>query len=141
MDRLVSIVRSVRNIRAEVDTPLSQKVRLLIQADTEDIVQELQNSEAYIDYFCNPSELKIDTNIEVDEEAMTAVVSGAQVYLPLEGLIDFEEEIKRLEKELEKWQSEIDFVQNKLSNENFVNRAPEHIDRKSTRLNSSHVAI
>ncbi|HLS36596.1 MAG TPA: valine--tRNA ligase [Bacillota bacterium] len=127
MDRLVSIVRSVRNIRAEVDTPLSQKVRLLIQADTEDIVQELQNSEAYIDYFCNPSELKIDTNIEVDEEAMTAVVSGAQVYLPLEGLIDFEEEIKRLEKELEKWQSEIDFVQNKLSNENFVNRAPEHI--------------
>jgi len=127
MNRLVDIVRSVRNIRAEVDTPLSQKIRLFIQADQEEIVNELEANESYLNFFCNPSDLEISTKINIDEEAMTAVVTGAQLYLPLEGLIDFEEEIKRLEKELEKWQSEINFVQKKLSNENFVSRAPEHI--------------
>src|SRR5690625_2702551 len=127
MDRLVAIVRSVRNIRAEVDTPLSQKISLFIKADNDEILGELQKNKSYLTFFCNPSELKIETDLTVEEEAMSAVVTGAQLYLPLDGLIDFEEEIKRLEKELEKWQSEIDFVQRKLSNEILISRAPEHI--------------
>lgn len=140
MSRLVSIIRSVRNIRAEVDTPLSQKIRLFIKGDDEKIVQELNRNEIYLTHFCNPSELNIGTNIEVNEEAMSAVVTGAQIYIPLEGLIDFEEEIKRLKKELEKWQSEIDFVQRKLSNENFVKRAPEKIVEEERQKEKDYLA-
>ena len=58
---------------------------------------------------------------------MSAVVSGAEFYLPLEGLIDIEEEIARLEKELEKLNKEVKRVQKKLSNESFVSKAPEAV--------------
>ena len=58
---------------------------------------------------------------------MTAVVVAGKVILPLEGLIDMDKEIERLEKELDKLQKELDRVDKKLSNENFVNKAPEKI--------------
>src|SRR5699024_1346417 len=61
------------------------------------------------------------------EDAMTAIVTGAEIFLPLEGLIDFEKEIARLEKELKKWESEVELVSKKLSNEGFVNKAPEKV--------------
>lgn len=58
---------------------------------------------------------------------MTSVVIAGKVVLPLEGLIDMDKEISRLEKELAKLQSELDRVDKKLSNENFVSKAPEKV--------------
>ena len=58
---------------------------------------------------------------------MTAVVTGVEIILPLEGLINMEEEIARLTKELEKWNKEVERVQKKLSNEGFVKKAPEKV--------------
>jgi len=54
-------------------------------------------------------------------------VTGAELYLPLEGLIDIEEELARLTKELGKWQGEVKRVQGKLSNERFTAKAPESV--------------
>lgn len=127
MKRLVSIIKSVRNIRAEVDTPMSKQIKLLIQAENEATVSELENNRNYLERFCNPSELTISTNVDVPEKAMSAVVTGAELFLPLEGLIDFDKEIKRLEKELDKWTKEVERVQKKLSNEGFVNKAPQAV--------------
>ncbi len=130
MKRLVAIIKSVRNIRAEVDTPMSKQIQLLIQAETEAIAEELESERQYLERFCNPSKLIIATDLDTPEQAMTAVVTGAQVYLPLEGLIDFDKEIARLEKELEKWTKEVQLVRKKLSNPGFVNKAPEAIVEK-----------
>jgi len=127
MDRLVSIIKSVRNVRAEVDTPMSKGIQLLIKTENEDIVKELESERHYLERFCNPSELIIDTQIDVPAKAMTSVVTGAEIYLPLEGLIDFDKEIERLEKELDKWTKEVERVQKKLSNEGFVKKAPESV--------------
>ncbi|PAV27692.1 valine--tRNA ligase [Virgibacillus profundi] len=127
MKRLVSIIKSVRNIRAEVDTPMSKQIKLLIQAETAEVVAELENNRDYLERFCNPSELTIATKVTVPEKAMSAVVTGAEIYLPLEGLIDFDKEIERLEKELDKWTKEVERVQKKLSNEGFVKKAPEAV--------------
>src|SRR5699024_6485221 len=69
----------------------------------------------------------IAEEVTVPEDAMSAVVTGAEVYLPLEGLIDFEKEVARLEKELKKWNSEVALVQRKLSNQGFVDKAPEKV--------------
>src|SRR5690625_4512906 len=93
MKRLVDIIRSVRNIRAEFDTPMSKQVHVMIQAEIDEVARELEAEGAYLEHFCNPSDLVIATKVTVPEQAMTAVVSGAEVYLPLEGLIDFEKEI------------------------------------------------
>ncbi|MBP1947682.1 valine--tRNA ligase [Virgibacillus litoralis] len=127
MKRLVSIIKSVRNIRAEVDTPMSKQIKLLIQTEDEATVSELENNRNYLERFCNPSELTISTKVDVPEKAMSAVVTGAELFLPLEGLIDFDKEIKRLEKELDKWTKEVERVQKKLSNEGFVNKAPQAV--------------
>ncbi|MCD5323745.1 MULTISPECIES: valine--tRNA ligase [Pontibacillus] len=127
MKQLVAIIRSVRNIRAEVDTPMSKQIQLMIKANTEEIANQLEENRHYLDRFCNPSELIIDANLTAPDKAMSAVITGAELYLPLEGLIDIEEEIARLKKEREKWDSEVQLVQKKLSNDKFVNKAPEHI--------------
>src|SRR5699024_9753846 len=127
MERLVSIIKSVRNIRAEVDTPISKEITMLIQCENNDIVKELENERHYLERFCNPGKLVIAEEVNVPEKAMSAVVTGAQIYLPLEGLIDIDKEIARLEKELEKWTKEVERVQKKLANENFVNKAPQAI--------------
>ncbi|MFZ3576399.1 valine--tRNA ligase [Virgibacillus sp. DJP39] len=126
MEKLVSIIKSVRNIRAEVNTPMSKQIKLLIQA--EDItISELEANRSYLERFCNTSELVIASDIEVPEKAMSAVVTGIELFLPLEGLIDIEKERQRLENELEKWNKEVSRVQKKLSNEGFVKKAPESV--------------
>ena len=127
MEKVMAIIKSVRNIRAEVNTPMSKQVNVIIQAMNDDVKAQLEANRHYLERFCNSKELTIDTKVEVPEQALTAVVTGAEVFLPLEGLIDFEKEIARLEKELEKWNSEVELVQKKLSNKGFVEKAPQHL--------------
>lgn len=124
---LSDLIRAVRNIRAEVNTPLSKPITLLIQTADEEINTFLTTNKNYIERFCNPEELVISTTLEAPELAMSAVLTGATIYLPLAGLINVEEEIARLEKELDKWQKEVKRVQGKLSNERFVSNAPEEV--------------
>ncbi|KGX93469.1 valyl-tRNA synthase [Pontibacillus halophilus JSM 076056 = DSM 19796] len=127
MDRLVSIIRSVRNIRAEVDTPMSKQIKLMIKATDKDIEAELDRNRTYLERFCNPSELTIDVDLQAPDKAMSSVVTGAELYLPLEGLINIDEEIARLQKEREKLDKEVERVQKKLANEGFTNKAPAHV--------------
>ncbi|MCR8852924.1 valine--tRNA ligase [Lysinibacillus sp. FSL R7-0073] len=125
MKLLMDIIRSVRNIRAEVNTPMSKKVPLFISAKDAATVAVLEANKAYLEKFCNPDTLTIGEALEAPGQSMTAVITGAQVFLPLVGLINLEEEIARLEKELEKWAKEVKLVTGKLSNEKFVSKAPE----------------
>lgn len=125
MKLLMDIIRSVRNIRAEVNTPMSKKVPLYISAKDATTVTVLEANKAYLEKFCNPESLTIGENLEAPGQSMTAVVTGAELFLPLVGLINLEEEIARLEKELEKWAKEVKLVNGKLSNEKFVSKAPE----------------
>lgn len=127
MQQLVEIIKSVRQSRLEVDTPLSKAIPIFIKAKDENIKETLLNNSNYIDRFCHPSELTIDTTIEIPEKAMTSVMTAGEVVLPLEGLIDMDKEIARLENELLKWEKELDRVNKKLANENFVNKAPEKV--------------
>ncbi|WP_107923522.1 valine--tRNA ligase [Lysinibacillus parviboronicapiens] len=125
MKLLMDIIRSVRNIRAEVNTPMSKKVPLFISAKDAATVTILEANKAYLEKFCNPEPLTIGEGLEAPDQSMTAVVTGAELFLPLVGLINLEEEIVRLEKELEKWAKEVKLVSGKLSNEKFVSKAPE----------------
>jgi valyl-tRNA synthetase len=139
MRLLVDIIRSVRNIRAEVNTPPSKPVALYIKAKDEQVRDVLMNNRAYLERFCNPSELLIDVDVPMPEKAMTAVVTGAELILPLEGLINIEEEIKRLEKELDKWNKEVERVEKKLANEGFLAKAPAHVVEEERRKRQDYM--
>lgn len=127
MEVLKELIRSVRNIRSEVNTPLSKPITLLIHTTDKEIDQFLVENKNYIERFCNPEELVISEKVEAPELAMSAVLTGAKIYLPLAGLINIEEEITRLEKELDKWNKEVKRVQGKLANERFVASAPAEV--------------
>ncbi len=127
MEFLIELIRAVRNIRSEVNTPLSKPVTLLIHTTDKEIDEFLVANKNYIERFCNPEELVISGEIEAPELAMSAVLTGAKIYLPLAGLINIDEELQRLEKELAKWNSEVKRVQGKLANERFVANAPEAV--------------
>lgn len=137
MQLLVEIIKSVRQARLEVNTPMSKEVPIHIEAKDEKVKKQLLDNKDYLMRFCNPSELVIDTKVDIPEKAMTEVVFGATVVLPLEGLIDMDKEIERLEQELQKWQKELDRVNKKLSNEKFVANAPEKIinEEKDKKVN------
>lgn len=127
MEQLVEIIKAVRQSRLEVNTPLSKEIPIKIQAKNETIQQLLKTNQHYLERFCNPSTLEIETQIDIPDKAMTTVVAAGEVILPIEGLIDMDKELERLEKDIQKWQKELDRVNKKLSNENFVNKAPEHV--------------
>lgn len=127
MEVLKELIRSVRNIRSEVNTPLSKPITLMIKINDPKIGQFLTENTSYIERFCNLEELTISSEIVAPDLAMSAVLTGAEIFLPLAGLINIEEEIKRLEKELAKWTDEVKRVQGKLGNERFVANAPEEV--------------
>lgn len=127
MKLLMDIIRAVRNIRAEVNVPMSKKVELLIQPANAEIMQILQKNEHFLQRFCGTSELQIDLELDSPDKAMTAVVTGADLYLPLSGLIDISQEIARLEKELKTLHGEVARIEKKLANEGFIRKAPSNV--------------
>src|SRR5690625_6551071 len=92
MKQLVDIIKSIRNIRAEVDTPMSREIPILIKAQNKEIQASLDRNRTYLTRFSNPSELTIATELVAPEDAMTAIVTGTEIFLHLDELIDFEKE-------------------------------------------------
>lgn len=127
MNLLVDMIRSVRNIRAEVNVPMSKKIELLVKPANSELLDIANRNAHYISRFCNTSRLDLSIEAAVPDKAMTAVVTGAELYLPLSGLIDISQEIARLEKELDHLNKEVERVEKKLGNEGFVSKAPAKV--------------
>ncbi|MFG6493987.1 valine--tRNA ligase [Fictibacillus sp. UD] len=124
---ITEVIRSVRNIRSEMNVAPSKPIELQIKPKNKEILAALEKNRQYLVRFCNPSELVISDEISAPEKSMSTVLTGLEMYLPLEGLLNIDEEIKRLEKEAEKYAKEVERVQKKLSNEGFMKKAPEKV--------------
>ncbi|TDQ37954.1 valine--tRNA ligase [Aureibacillus halotolerans] len=127
MRRIVEIIRSVRNSRAEVNAPMSKPIELLIKPKNEAIAKQLEAQKQYIERFCQTDQLTIDPDLTSPDKAMTSVLSGVELYLPLAGLVDIEAEVERMKAELKKLDAEVDRVEKKLANERFVSKAPAQV--------------
>lgn len=127
MAQLMELIRAVRTIRNEMNTPLSKPVDLYIKVQDAEGQALLEANQAYIKRFCNPAQLVISQAPEHPEEVVTQVLSFAEILMPLKGLIKLEDELARLEGEQAKLEKEVARIDGKLSNEKFVSRAPEHV--------------
>ncbi len=94
----------------------------------------------YIKRFTNPETLEISSAIATPELAMSAVITGAEIFLPLADLLNVEEELARLDKELAKWQKELDVVAKKLGNDRFVQNAKPEIVEKERQKQADYQA-
>lgn len=135
VERLKDLIRAVRNARAEVNVAPSKPITILIKTSDTDLEQFFHSTINYIKRFTNPETLQIAADLTAPDLAMSAVITGAEIFLPLADLLNIEEELMRLNKELEKWQKELDLVGKKLANERFVQNAkPEVVQKERDKL-------
>ncbi|MCP0887659.1 valine--tRNA ligase [Ligilactobacillus sp. WILCCON 0076] len=127
MSILIELIKAVRNTRAEVNAPMSSAIDILIKTQDEKVKSMLESNKDYLERFCHPKELRISADVEAPALAMTSVITGAEVYIPLGDLIDLKEEINRLKKEEQKLVGEVTRAEKKLSNERFVANAPSEV--------------
>ncbi|MBI5571066.1 MAG: valine--tRNA ligase [Desulfomonile tiedjei] len=137
MGLLMQLVTAVRTIRAEMNLPPSKPLPVVVipsSTEERDVVAANQDMVCILGRISTFGLAQPNEEVSLPRLSATAVVGEARVYVPLEGIIDPEAEIARLEKELAKIQKESDAVQKKLSNENFIAKAnPEAIEKQKER--------
>ena len=118
-------VRSIRNVRSEMNVPPSRKAQVFVVSENEKVLDIFNRGKVFFATLASASEVVMQKDKEgIDEDAVSAVIPETVLYMPLAELVDFEKEIERLTKEKAKLQSEVDRVVKKLSNEGFVAKAP-----------------
>ncbi|MEA1961110.1 MAG: valine--tRNA ligase [Bacillota bacterium] len=131
MKDIMGLIRAIRNIRAEFNVSPGAHVKaILVIADSAkaNVVKKQGN---YIQGMANVSELEIlESLIEKPRQAVSALSASTEIYVPLEGLIDIEKEIKRLEKDMKTAEVELLKAQGKLNNESFLSKAPPEVIEK-----------
>ena len=131
MELIMDAIRGIRNIRNEMNIHPSKEANVVIRVTNDKTRGVLEEGIDYIKNLARVAEIKfIEDMDKIPEKAMTAVITGAEIYLPLEGLLDFEKEIKRLEKEKKNLEAELNRVNKKLSNEGFLKKAPYEVVEK-----------
>ncbi len=127
IERAMEAVRTVRNIRLEVDAAPSKKVRAIVAANGKSL-EQLKKAERHIMTQANVSEISYVTDkSEVTEEVMSGILTDAEILIAMDELVDYKAEFERLTKEQKKLISEVDRAEKKLANANFVSKAPENV--------------
>ncbi len=130
MTVIMDTIKAIRNMRAEVNAAPGHKAPATVLVD-EDLKDVFGAHASYIQQLGTVDDLTIGGMDDVaPENAMAAVVNGAKVYLPLKGLIDVDKELARLQKELDGAEKEAKRAAGKLSNQNFLAKAPAEVVEK-----------
>ena len=130
MELLIDVIRAIRNIYSEMNVPLSSKAEVFIKSTDESMRSILAEHAGYIYRLASVSKMTIEADIQKPPSSATAVVRGAEIYVPLTGLIDVEKEKERLTKILEKTIVDLDRTNKKLVNEAFLTKAPANVVAK-----------
>ena len=128
VEKIMSAVRAIRNRRAEMNIPPSRKAAVFVEtqdADTFNYGAEFIKRLAYA------GDVTVAASFENLGNVVTIITESAKIYIPMGELVDFEAERKRLEKDLAAAQDKLDYINKKLSNPGFVNKAPENVVNKN----------
>jgi valyl-tRNA synthetase len=125
---IMDAIRGIRNARAEMSVPPSRKARLIF-VSKDDVIRKLaRDSALYFAKLANVSEVDVRENEDgIPKGAVSVVMDGAALFIPLTDLLDIEKEMKRLEDEAENLEKEIARAEGKLSNEKFTSKAPAEL--------------
>ena len=128
MEIVMSVITSVRNIRNEMKVNPGREITAVLTTDDQERIEILNEAKDYISDLATIADLKITKEVENrPDKASTAITEKIEIILPLEGLIDLDKEIERLEEDIEDVKYEIERAKGKLNNDGFVNNAPDHL--------------
>ncbi len=121
MSRIMTAIKAVRNRRAEMNVAPSKKAKIFIETAYADTFSK---GTVFFKRLASASEVEVAAHFDDMDSAVSIITESARLYIPMDELVDFKAELARLNKEKAGVQKELDFVNNKLNNENFVNKAP-----------------
>ena len=125
MEHVKAITRGIRNMRAEMNVPNNKRTKVYIISSDSKLLTALEVFKESVKPLMLANDIILHyEKKDVADDAVSIVVPGATVYLPLEDLVDFEQERERLKKEEERLNSEIKRAQGMLANERFTSKAP-----------------
>ena len=123
MEKIMAAIKAIRNRRAEMNVPPSRKAQLFIETASEDT---FRTGAVFMQKLASASEVTVGKDFSL-ETAVSIITEDARIYIPMAELIDFEAERARLNKELAAAEKQLSQIDAKLSNENFVNKAPANV--------------
>ena len=123
MHRIMETIRAIRNRRAEMNVPPSRRAKVYVASSFEETFRKGAQFVARLAY---ASEVEVGEAFSIPG-AVTIVTADAKVYIPMDELVDKEAELKRLNKELETAQKQLDQVNAKLNNPGFTGKAPANV--------------
>ena len=129
-DFLKKVITAVRTVRSEMNVPPSQSITLVGKVHSQGQLDILEQNAATIGKLTRSEDIKLGSDVEKPGFAASAMVEKMELFIPLEGIIDLDKEVERLEKEIATTEGLLKSVQGKLGNKNFVDRAPEEIVNK-----------
>ena len=125
MEAIMNAIRAVRNRRAEMNVPPSKKSTLYVVTGKRDVFEQ---GAGFITRLAYADQVVVtDTAPAGHEDMVSCVTADAEMFIPMNQLVDIEKELERIAKELEKARKNLASIEGKLSNENFVSRAPENV--------------
>ena len=124
MEKIMDAIRAIRNRRAEMNIPPSKKSKVYVETAFSDVFAV---GSEFIKRLAYASDVEIADAFGDLGNTVTIVTNDAKIYIPLGDLVDFEAEAKRLQKELAAAEDKLAFINKKLDNPGFVNKAPEKV--------------
>ena len=120
-------VKGIRNVRTGMNVPPSRKAKVFVVTENDRVKEIFENSGEFLATLASASAVTLQSDrTGIDDDAVSAVVHGAVIYMPFADLVDIDKEIERLEKEQKRLEGEIKRSNGMLSNPGFVSKAPEN---------------
>ncbi len=121
------IVYWIRNIRGEMNVPPDKKSSVVFKTASEMIAAIIKREGVHIKALAKVDNITMDVNYAPSGTDASAVMNDIEIFMPLKGLIDFDKERARIDKEIARARTELDKVEKKLANENFTGKAPAEV--------------
>ncbi|HBQ25027.1 MAG TPA: valine--tRNA ligase, partial [Syntrophomonas sp.] len=131
MQQIISIIRVLRNIRAEFNVSPGAQIKTVLVVNDDNYRKIISANQVYIKQMARVKEIEIVKKLDrKPAQAVSALTSQAEIYVPLEGVIDIDKEMARLKKDLKGAIDELARAEGKLNNQNFISRAPQEVIEK-----------
>jgi valyl-tRNA synthetase len=131
MQQLMSVIRSLRNIRAEFNIAPGTPISAIMLVRDKAKIGVFESNKEYLQRLARVEQIEVVNTLDTKpSQAVSALTSWSEIYVPLEGIIDIEREILRLEKELKVAETDLQKSESKLGNDTFLARAPQEVVAK-----------
>jgi len=130
MGFIQDVVSAIRNIRGEMSVPPGKMADVHIRTDRSELETSLLENQSYLNNLAKVNLAEVGSSVQKPAQSASSVVHGVEIFIPLEGLIDIEMEKTRLQKEISRLEDQLEKMNQKLTNQNFISRAPEEVVEK-----------